>query len=176
MSTELYIYDKWGKKRKAERLICPICIKEFVRRTFTNRKNYYCSKECFFISRLKQTTIKCLFCGDTSSRQNSKVREKNFCNRICKEQYFSGENHPLWHVGSRSYRDRAIKKYGYQCVKGKNCPLKNIQKPNYMYEVDHIDGNRRNNVIENLQVLCIYCHREKTMGSLVEKHNTTFAK
>jgi predicted HNH restriction endonuclease len=30
-------------------------------------------------------------------------------------------------------------------------------------DIDHIDGNRMNNDILNLQVLCANCHRLKTM-------------
>ena len=33
-------------------------------------------------------------------------------------------------------------------------------------EVDHIDGNRNNNSIENLQPLCKPCHSAKTMRDL----------
>jgi hypothetical protein len=29
-------------------------------------------------------------------------------------------------------------------------------------DVDHIDGNKQNNVLENLQTLCANCHRLKT--------------
>lgn len=32
-------------------------------------------------------------------------------------------------------------------------------------DVDHIDGNHKNNKIENLQTLCANCHRLKTFAS-----------
>lgn len=32
-------------------------------------------------------------------------------------------------------------------------------------EVDHIDGNRKNNAITNLQTLCCNCHRLKTINN-----------
>lgn len=177
MSTEqLFIYDKWKKKRKAEKIICENCGKEVICRTFTNRVNKYCSIKCFHISQEEKVEVICLDCGKTINKTKSKVKNRNFCNRSCKENFFSKENHPLWIGGKFSYRDRAIKKYGLNCKRGDLCPLKNINLPRYMFEVDHIDGNRDNNNIENLQILCIYCHREKTIGALVEKHNTTFAK
>lgn len=38
-----------------------------------------------------------------------------------------------------------------------------------MLDVDHIDSNRSNAALSNLQILCIWCHALKTRG--VEAHS-----
>lgn len=45
---------------------------------------------------------------------------------------------------------------GYKC----GCPIHNVA---WQLTVDHIDGDKKNHAIENLQTLCWNCHRYKTM-------------
>lgn len=67
----------------------------------------------------------------------------------------------------KKYRQRALKHYGEKCS-NLECllTLKEIPIPKEMLDVDHIDGNRSNDSIENLQVLCVWCHNSKTRLSL----------
>ena len=73
---------------------------------------------------------------------------KKFCSRRCKE---------------RSKESRTFSKRPYRLFvadKCSNCgfiPIHICQ-----LDVDHIDGNRNNNNILNLQTLCANCHRLKT--------------
>ncbi len=55
-----------------------------------------------------------------------------------------------------TYRIRALKEYGSFCTWcGYDREIK-------MLDVDHIDSNRKNNKLENLQILCVFCHAMKT--------------
>lgn len=47
-----------------------------------------------------------------------------------------------------------------KCGKCNFIPIHSIQ-----LDVDHIDGNHKNNEISNLQTLCANCHRLKTLES-----------
>jgi hypothetical protein len=163
MST-LYIRDKWGKKRKAKEIECAFCHKKIVVRTFSNRPNIFCSSECAHKSRIKQIEVHCSECKKLFKIKKCRIKEHNFCSRECKELNQSGNNHPRWTNGFASYRDRALKEHGYFCSNGDVCLLKDILLPEFAFEVDHIDGDRTNNNINNLQVLCILCHRKKTLG------------
>lgn len=158
----LSIFDKWGKKRKATEFVCEYCKEKVIRRIFSNRPNKYCSQRCAWNARLKRGIITCLNCNKSFERRLSGIKKLNFCNRICKEKYQSGERHPNWKGGLGTYREQAINKFGLKCQNAKKCPLNFIKLPSFMYEVDHIDSDRKNNTLENLQVLCVWCHRVKT--------------
>ena len=45
-----------------------------------------------------------------------------------------------------------------------NCPI-TFEIPRYMLDVHHKDENRSNNKIENLEVLCVWCHAVLTRNS-----------
>jgi hypothetical protein len=75
----------------------------------------------------------------------------------------SGEGHHKWKGGKASYRQRALKKYGRECG-NQSCQIRaaGIVIPEEMLDVDHIDNDRENNSLENLKVLCVWCHAVKT--------------
>ena len=158
---ELSIKDKWGKSRKAIKFNCAFCSKETIQRIWNNRQNKFCSPKCVHESRKERYNKQCLLCNRLFEVIKSN-KKAIFCSRVCKEKAYSGENHHNWKGGS--YRQKAIDKYGFVCAKGKDCQLKNIELPKFLFEVDHIDLDRDNNNIENLQVLCVWCHRLKHSG------------
>lgn len=66
--------------------------------------------------------------------------------------------------GNKIYRSSCItchrkgkRAKGYKCQRCHFIPEDLIQ-----LDIDHIDGNRQNNLPENLQTLCANCHRLKT--------------
>lgn len=62
------------------------------------------------------------------------------------------KDHPSYKNGITCYREFAFSKYENHCNRchEKNCKL----------EVHHIDNNRQNNEVENLEILCLSCHRK----------------
>ena len=67
----------------------------------------------------------------------------------------SKQKRRLLHTGSRAWlliRQDVLQRDGFTCA---HCKC-------YGDQVDHIDGNSHNNVLDNLQVLCIVCHGRKT--------------
>ena len=68
---------------------------------------------------------------------------KLFCSRICKSLFRRGKT--------------------YRSAKGKECNICGLKPENtIVLDVDHIDGNKKNNNLSNLQTLCANCHRVKT--------------
>ena len=93
----------------------------------------------------------CPVCGDPIKHYKNNVT----CSPGCANTYFrSGDNHPNWN--GNSYRKKAIKHYPNKC---ENCKY---DKHKEILEVHHIDGNRKNNSLENLIILCPNCHAALT--------------
>lgn len=110
----------------------------------------------YHITTTKYKTINkvCPVCGKMFKAKEGHVREKTTCSYSCSNTYFrSGENNPNYKndPGKRTYRNKAIKKYG--CV----CMLCGFDKE-YAIQVHHKDHNRENNKLKNLIVLCANCH------------------
>ena len=95
-------------------------------------------------------TKQCLRCGKIFI---AKPKHKVYCCRNCK----STESHKRlktgWYKGS--LESHLVKKE--KCQFCGFVPVHSIQ-----LEIDHIDGNHKNNDLTNLQVLCANCHRLKT--------------
>jgi len=151
---------------------CTTCDKKVPRKRSTPDKNTFCTKRCEAGYKNNGRIISCSFCSlgvYKSASELSKTTSGNrFCSRSCSvsfnnNKYRSGKNHPNYTGGAGSYRERALSHYGNKCS-NRSCPLTEakIDILVRMLDVDHIDGNRGNNDISNLQVLCVWCHAEKT--------------
>jgi len=82
---------------------------------------------------------KCLRCKkEFITNRNNKI----FCTRRCKER--TNKNRHL------RYRKEYCEECGF------------IPKDICQLDVDHVDGNHKNNEINNLKTLCSNCHRLKT--------------
>ena len=102
----------------------------------------------------------CQNCGKkfkVTRRQRAK-----FCGMSCRIQH---ENKIRGAVTQSKYRQRAFEHHGEVCDK---CGYSDEPK---MLDVHHIDSNRRNNHINNLRVLCVWCHALITRGIEKEKPN-----
>jgi len=65
----------------------------------------------------------------------------------------SGSNHPNWSGGSSRYWGKKILRES-----GKDTKHCQICKEKKRTEIHHIDGNSNNNKLNNLGVVCSYCH------------------
>jgi hypothetical protein len=88
---------------------------------------------------------KCICCRKTFI---VKRKDKIFCSRKCKKN--------LARAPYKKYRKEHCEKCGF------------IPKDMCQLDIDHIDGNHKNNEISNLKTLCANCHRLKTM---IERKN-----
>lgn len=140
-----------------------------------NNCNLFCSLKCASDFRKKIIIISCTMCGKNVERNPCEFTSKSglyYCSKSCAIKnnntiHRSGKQNPNWKDGTRRhYRRKALLEYGHKC-NNTNCPFKNTEIEVKMLDVDHIDSDRRNNDIKNLQVLCVWCHALKTRSTWV---------
>ena len=152
--------------------ICKGCSNTFlVEIREVNKGQEYCSRNCFNKNRpliIKEPNCICGQCKvnfykNPSSMKNSKSGIY-FCSRKCKDesQIIGGikEIQPGHYNDNKSNYRKIIFR-----IKPKKCESCGYDKITDILEVHHIDENRHNNTIENLQVLCPNCHCEEHFKS-----------
>lgn len=157
-----YIYEKNGRKREAAMIECNHCKCWFLKQIRFTKVENFCSLKCSSLSRTTRIETKCATCKSPLTRKPSDLLKSKsklyFCNRLCKEeaQKIGGieEIHP-------SHYGKTLTKYRLVCFR--NNGLKKVcNRCGFDNElaicVHHIDRNRSNNKIENLEVLCANCH------------------
>jgi len=155
-----------GKKRKAKEIQCDQCSGLFLTRL--NSTSRYCSRKCSQDSKKRRILIECYSCKlmfekPKSKFENSSKHNFHFCSRKCKEfsQSLKGnclEIRPPHYgngAGALSYRKLAFENYSNKCNR---CGYNKILD---VLQVHHIDRNRDNNKLENLEILCPTCHMEE---------------
>ena len=147
-----------GVRRRAEKHNCENCNKEFLRRTCKKAKKY-CSVECKKLKILsKRIELICSYCKKIIYKSPSKLKNSKhgfyFCNRQCKEkaQSLKGNCSQIRpsHYGSsnRNIIKKTLKPHCVDCKEDRK----------FLLNIHHIDGDRQNNIKENLEIVCGNCH------------------
>lgn len=143
------------------KLICDVCKKEFLTwKCRTTRKHkLYCSKECSYIGRGKQTTKKCPTCGKMFTNQT--CRNSKYCSIKCYRIGNRAENNYNWGGNKTSYRTKhkfivSILGKADHC---EHCGLKEIPKGKKRYfQWANISGKHIRNASDYIS-LCVKCHK-----------------
>ena len=148
---------------------CSNCEETVQRRKHHIYNTTFCCKECEIKFKSTGEYLQCSFCGEEIYKTQSQLKRSKtgsvFCNRSCaashNNQFKKGSKHGNW-KGGAAYRIRALKELENECS-SIDCELKNkIDIPVKMLDVHHKDGDRSNNGINNLEVLCVWCHAKQT--------------
>jgi 5-methylcytosine-specific restriction endonuclease McrA len=68
------------------------------------------------------------------------------------------------YFATQGKREDVLKRDNYKCVKCGMTDRQHKEKWNKPITIDHIDKNRRNNKMNNLQTLCLKCHGSKDIS------------
>lgn len=167
---EIRKLDSEGKNRPTLEIECDNCKTVFYRQTRLYRASVDgCSSKCLNILKGLSVLVLCAHCNKEHYKSASKLGGSKsglyFCSRECKDlgQKYIKEIQPdHYGDGLTKYRDRALKEYGAVCNR---CSYsENIAA----IVVHHKDHNRKNNDIDNLEVLCSNCHAIEHWGSYME--------
>lgn len=138
-----------------------------------NKKNghkSFCSHECKNKNQITSELVPCGHCGKEVLKEQNQIKKTgaSYCGYSCaassnNRKTKKGNKHHQWKDGSGSYRQRALRELPNKCCK-EDCEMTRIMGdiPIKMLDVDHINEDRTNNKIENLQILCVWCHAKKT--------------
>lgn len=145
---------------------CEFCNKSFLANISELKRGFakFCCKKCGQEARkgkkIFPANVICSFCKNKFYLSDSKRKNSKsglfFCKRLCKDsaQKIGGikQIQPKhYKTGIYTYHKKAISFYGNKCQK---CGYDELP----ICIVHHIDRNRNNNKLDNLQVLCGRCH------------------
>jgi len=166
---------------------CKVCSVEFKRKyRMAKKRKVYCSKKCKYAD--SQVEKKCLTCGKSftknllskksdlycslaciqrhpcqlcekiiTGRVKFQSGEKRFCSRKCSNFVHRTLNSKISYMPNGFAR--SLKDHGkIICNK---CGIEDIE----VLVVHHIDRDRKNNKIENLETLCANCHHKIHWGT-----------
>lgn len=159
MESEIWFFEKDGKRRKGIERVCGFCGKNFICRA--TRPHKCCSVKCKYKLKTINNTlkVKCAYCNDVVIKKLSELDNSKsglyFCDRSCKEkaQKIGGirEIMPPHYGTSRSYKSLIKETENPKCA---GCP----ESRRYLLCVHHIDGNHENDNIKNIEIVCWNCH------------------
>ena len=143
-------------------IACKECSTNFKTRSGVTASEF-CSRACFHKHNTKEKIpIICKNCGETAYFPPAVAKHRENCSRKCKYERLSRENSerfngkPVKDIKDRRqesvYAQIALEKLPNHCV--------GCQRDDVNFEVHHLDGNRKNNILDNLAIMCLSCHRK----------------
>lgn len=169
-----------GKQRSGINKKCLACGSEFYVPQYRAETAKFCSLNCQNHKQYeaRRLIFKCFGCSAEVTDSPSRVgKRRKYCSIECKTKYALG-------VVETRRRQKAHRRLRAGGISGKT--LRNwvfLEKPkkcencgyseyDFCIELHHIDNNPSNNVINNIAVLCVICHRKLHKGLLVWPSST----
>lgn len=162
------------KKREGLIKNCVACKKEFYVPLYRKEIAKFCSKKCQNHAQYDKYKFHCACCGKEVITSPSKRRQrKRFCSMECKT--FNSYTEKTRRAQSRAYnklfRNRKISQRTLRrsifLVKEIKCEKCGYMEFDFCLDIHHKDGNCTNNSLENIAILCAFCHRKVHKGIIL---------
>jgi 5-methylcytosine-specific restriction endonuclease McrA len=124
-------------------LNCINCNKVFYVKEYRLKTAKWCSMTC------RKLNFKCLLCGNDII--DSPSRKRKFCSKPCANK--ARNQHKISPNKSNNFR-----RFWFRRGIIKKCEKCGYDEVKEILGIHHIDGNRENNIRENLMVVCPNCH------------------
>ena len=179
--------DECRKKKRntnIHELTCMNCGKKYYskRGVKTLDDPHFCSQSCSAIynnklkgyNSSKTEIIKCQYCNKEFRPVNN---SRKFCCKNCEINYRNNQTDKLIETGANVYhktlRAYFIRHYG-RCM-NPNCKWDwdSNNENNPVLELHHIDGNHKNNTLDNCILLCPNCHSLTDNYKFKNSHKST---
>lgn len=150
-----------NKRKQAKAKKCIICGKEYFNKSANSK---YCGLTCFNIPRkVERIMTKCDYCHNEYEIKKTKYQktDHHFCSKGCVNLFFK-ENPKLrgtWAGYNGKSTLSVYRKKAFEILEAK-CRICGYTEYVSLLQVHHKDGNRKNNKIENLEILCPTHHGE----------------
>lgn len=144
------------------------------------QSNVFCSNKCssHYRNRDKKRTILCNQCGKEFERPNCHIGERNFCSKECALKYtvdnglMAEANHTNWKGGKSTQDGYIFKRIGKGKYVGEHRLIMEKEIGRVLRDdeiIHHVDRNKLNNRIDNLQILSRAEHIEIHRDSLYKR-------
>jgi hypothetical protein len=136
---------------------CVTCNKPIYKRPFEiqkNKGNVYCSTSCYGIACRKEKP--CIVCGKLILAGAN----KKTCSRGCANKHRTGIKYKLNNPRKDKVKHYRSLKLRLINARGKVCEKCGYDKFEIL-QIHHIDSDRLNNELSNLELICPNCHFEK---------------
>jgi hypothetical protein len=130
---------------------CLICSKQFTHISSRCNKAKYCSRKCYNKSQVKRGTanFECFHCHKEFKDSPSRVGKRKYCSIECTGK----SSKSVWKAAFITVRKNMLRR---DLIK--KCNRCGFSKFKQILGIHHIDRNRNNNDLSNLEVLCPNCH------------------
>ena len=144
---------------------CPACETPVYRRPCERIR--FCSSKCFESKRYRKKNTSCQQCGvllKPGAGSSAKFCSKSCSNRSRVGIKYDGTQPKSKTVNHSRARVALIERDGDECKICGLCPVW-MGKP-LRLQIDHVDGDRSSNGLDNLRLLCPNCHTQtETFGN-----------
>jgi len=133
---------------------CIVCKKLIYRRPVEiNKGHVFCSTYCYGIACRKENP--CLICKKPILARF----HKKTCSRSCANKHRTGIKYKIGRPRDKAVLQRAVKSKLIS-TRGRSCERCNYDKYEIL-QVHHRDRDPKNNILDNLELICPNCHCEE---------------